>query len=120
MTILVAVSDSADGRFALDAAADEARRFETDLVALNLTPRRLEPAGLPRDIALLVVEGAGDAGDHADVVLDYLQRPPEEDRLLIGVRRRTPVGKAVFGSTRQRLLLDSPVPVLAVRPPATD
>lgn len=117
MSILVAVTDSVEGRFALTAAADEARHFATDLVVLNLTPDRLMPDTLPRDVALLVVEGAGQADDHADTVLDYVREHPSVDRLVIGVKRRSPVGKAVFGSTSQRLLLDSPVPVLAVRPP---
>ena len=36
-------------------------------------------------------------------------------RLVIGIKRRTPVGKAVLGSVSQRLLLDSPVPVVAVK-----
>ena len=36
-------------------------------------------------------------------------------RLVIGIKRRTPVGKAILGSVSQRLLLNSPVPVLAVK-----
>ena len=36
-------------------------------------------------------------------------------RLVIGIKRRTPVGKALLGSVSQRLLLEAPVPILAVK-----
>ena len=50
------------------------------------------------------------------MVLGYLQANPGISRLVIGIKRRTPVGKVVFGSISQRLLLEAPVPVLAVKP----
>ena len=37
------------------------------------------------------------------------------DLLVIGARRRSPVGKAFLGSVTQEVLLDSAVPVLVVK-----
>jgi nucleotide-binding universal stress UspA family protein len=116
MTVLVAVPESPEGQFALAAAAKEAKEADTDLIVMNLGLRRLDEATLPKDVELTVVERSGNHHDPADSVLAYLTEHPDVSRLVIGMKRRTPVGKAVFGSVSQRLLLESPVPVLAVKP----
>ena len=116
MSILVAVPESPEGRFALSAAAEEAKTLATDLIVMNLGLRRLDQAALPTEVDVTVVERSGPHHEPADVVLSYLSEHPAISRLVIGIKHRTPVGKAVFGSVSQRLLLEAPVPVLAVKP----
>jgi hypothetical protein len=49
------------------------------------------------------VERSGPHHDPADVVLEYVKEHPEITRLVIGIKRRTPVGKAVFPACQGEL-----------------
>lgn len=116
MSVLVAVADSREGRQALTAAVTEARQLATDLVVVNLALGTLDTGPIPADVAHEVVERLGrDDADPVEAVLDAIEARPGVTRLVIGLRKRSPIGKAVLGSTSQRLLLESPVPVLAVK-----
>lgn len=67
---------------------------------------RLGDAGIPvetRETYSPVAEGIIDLA--ADI---------DADLVVVGARRRTPIGKAVFGSVTQSVVLDSPVPVTVV------
>ncbi|QVJ02263.1 universal stress protein [Nocardiopsis eucommiae] len=52
--------------------------------------------------------------DAAAALLD-LTEDVEANLLVIGVRRRSAVGKLLMGSTAQRLILEARCPVLAVK-----
>jgi len=116
MSVLVAVPEGREGPQALTAGATEARLLDTDLVVLNLTLHAIDISGLPEDLKVTLLERSGpEDRDPAESVLDEIEHRPEVQRLVIGMKRRSPVSKALLGSVAQRLLLESPVPVLAVK-----
>jgi nucleotide-binding universal stress UspA family protein len=112
MSIVVAVPDSAEGLRALTVAVAEAELLGTDLVVVNLGLRPLD-TGAYGDLTVLNRSGRSDQ-NQAEVVLGAITEQ-RATRLVIGMKRRTPVGKALIGSVSQQLLLRSPVPVLAVK-----
>ena len=116
MSVCVAVTDSAEGLAALEAAVQEAVRLAVPLVAVNLTGSDLDTAALPPELEYeVVVPSSPSALDEVEQVLQVIENRPEVKRLVVGVRKRSPVGKAVLGSIAQRLILEATVPVLSVR-----
>ncbi|WP_032377224.1 universal stress protein [Rhodococcoides fascians] len=117
MALLVAVTDNEEGRHALRVAADEASTMRTELIVVNLTLGGLDVSELDAGLAVQVIDRAGRADrDPATAVLDEIDAHPEVTRLVIGIKKRSRVGKALLGSITQRLLMMSPVPVLSVQP----
>ncbi len=129
MSIVVGYLATVEGRAALTAATGEAVRREEPLVvvvsergdetdeqkaelatALDEVRSSLESRGVPHDVR--VIAGGRD-------VAEALIATAEETGatlIVIGLRRRSPVGKLILGANAQRILLDSPCPVLAVKP----
>lgn len=66
---------------------------------------------------LHLVAGGIEVRDVADAILAKVAeiRP---DILVIGARRRSPVGKAFLGSVTQSVILEAEIPVLVVKSPA--
>ncbi|WP_266075095.1 universal stress protein [Haladaptatus caseinilyticus] len=56
----------------------------------------------------------GAIGDHAQTIVK-LAKDVNADSVFVGGRKRSPTGKAVFGSTAQEVMLSSPCPVTFVR-----
>ena len=120
MTIVVAYADTPPGHAAVAAAVAESAR-ERESVVLVPAVRGESLPDLDQvvtawpELAGRVEVDHGDVGDPSDNVVQVAQR--RDARLVVlGLRARTPVGKLVFGSTAQRILLDATCPVLAVKP----
>jgi nucleotide-binding universal stress UspA family protein len=84
----------------------KSQQAEDDMVAVRA---RLDDAGLDYEIRQLV-RGFEPAED-----LISIAEANEAELLVIGLRRRSPVGKLILGSNAQRVLLDAHCPVLAVK-----
>ena len=116
MSICVAVTDSQEGQAALEAAVQEAVRLNAPLVAVNLTGSDLDTSAFAPDQPYeVVVPSSPSSLDEVEQVLQVIENRPEIARLVVGVRKRSPVGKAVLGSIPQRLILEATVPVLSVK-----
>ena len=129
MTVLVGYVPTPEGEAAFTAALEEARRRREPLVLLN-SPRG--GAAVSNDVAAdgavqemtgraqvdgvaLEVRQAPHAGEIADEVLRVAQET-DASVIVIGLRKRSAVGKLLMGSVAQRVLLDADRPVLAVKP----
>ena len=115
--IVVGYSAQAEGRAALQRAVSEATLRGTSLLVVHTAPdaelseleEQLAAAGVPHE-----VRAARDSLDPADEVLKAAESTNAEF-IVIGLRRRSPVGKLLLGSNAQRVLLDAGCPVLAVK-----
>ncbi|KQX66461.1 universal stress protein [Angustibacter sp. Root456] len=102
-TRLVVINSNRGGK---DLASDDAARYEAELATVQ---RELSDAGVDHEVRQLV-RGLEPAEDLIAVAEEI-----GADFIVIGLRRRTPVGKLILGSNAQRILLDAPCPVLAVK-----
>lgn len=100
---LVVVSSSRGGR---ELDATEAARFEGALAEVRAD---LDAAGIAHEVRAMV-RGGEPAEDLIDVAEEV-----DASFIVIGLRRRTPIGKLILGSNAQRILLESSCPVVAVK-----
>ena len=131
MGIVVGYLATPEGRTALEAAAVEAQARKERLVvvvsdrgddgdaardelesALDGVRRDLDARDIPHEVRLLT--------RGRDVAEDLIGTAEElgASLIVIGLRRRSPVGKLILGANAQRILLDAPCPVMAVKPAA--
>lgn len=131
MSIVVGFLPTPEGRAALDAARREAASRDARLIIVNVAfPRhglhhqeqedannaalaQLETELHSTQIPYKLIHPVGDY-DPAEEILQAAAGGDVE-LIVLGLRRRTPVGKMLLGSTAQRVLLQADCPVLAVK-----
>ena len=131
MPVAVANSESAQGQAALRLAAAQARRQHTDLLSIRVVDDgETWPDEAARRTAEARVDATLAAADLGEVPRQLLWAAADPDRaatlvdcavrygadlLVIGARRRSPLGSFLLGSTVQRVVLDAPMPVFVVK-----
>lgn len=132
MAIVVGFIDNPEGRRALELAIEETARRQSRLIvvhsmrggsktkqeeiiayedALGGLASELKEKGIEHEIHEYV-RGQTPAEDLVAAVEQY-----DAELLVIGYKKRTATGKALLGSHAQDVLMNSPVPVLAVMAP---
>jgi nucleotide-binding universal stress UspA family protein len=140
MPVVAPFLSTPEGKAALARAVDEARRRGTTLhlVAFVASPEKAgvaeayasERASLDASMSHeaarieasgLACEGHSPVGFHrlAAAVMDVAKTVSAE-MIVIGIRRRSRVGKLVMGSDAQDILLNADCEVLTVKVPASD
>jgi nucleotide-binding universal stress UspA family protein len=128
MTILVAYVPRPEGLAALDKGIEIAKRRNERLVVVNASPggpkedpsmadvmdverieKRLSEPGLDAQFKQFV------RGKNAVEEIEAMCETLPASLLIIGLRKRSPVGKLILGSVAQELLLSVSCPVLAVK-----
>ena len=123
MSVAVGYVASQEGRAALSAAIGEAALRKTALQIMGPVAGEAS-AEAESDIrhAIATAAAAGvraslrpnEGTDAADFMIDASYEEDVE-LIVIGVRRRSPVGKLFLGSTAQRVILEAGCPVTAVK-----
>lgn len=127
MTILVAYAPRPEGQTALLKGIEIAKRRNEHLMVVNATPGSGDDASMANvqdveRIEKLLAEPGLSAefkqfgrGKSTVEEIEALVESLPVSLLIIGLRKRSPVGKLILGSVAQELLLSVPCPVLAVK-----
>jgi nucleotide-binding universal stress UspA family protein len=129
-TIVVGYVPKPEGRAAINRAAAEAKLRGSKMIVVNSAKdgREFDTAeSVKLEEAMsairteLEAQGVGfemrQLVRGMDVAEDLIAVAEETgaEMIVIGLRRRSPVGKLILGSNAQTILLDAPCPVLAVK-----
>ncbi|MGO2035736.1 MAG: universal stress protein [Brevibacterium sp.] len=128
MTIVIGYVNTPAGHAALDSGIDQAKKDGHDLVVVNASrsASRSDSYRLGEGELKSVKDYLGRSGVEYRVLTPGSEYDPAEQLLdaaaevgaeliVLGTRKRTPVGKFLLGSTIQRVILDAECPVLCVK-----
>ena len=128
MTILVAYVPRPEGQAALEKGIELAKERNEFLIVVNATPggtgedpSRADAQDVERIEQLLSASGVTFEfkqfvrGKNAVEELDDLVAAQDASMLVIGLRKRTAVGKLIMGSMAQEILMSISCPILAVK-----
>jgi len=128
VTILVAYVPRPEGQAALDKGIEIAGRRKEALVVVNTSrggsgedPSMADVQDVERVEKLLMASGIDATfkqfvrGKSAIEEIEEMVDSLRVSLVVIGLRKRTPVGKLFLGSVAQDILLNVPCPVLAVK-----
>jgi nucleotide-binding universal stress UspA family protein len=130
MTIIVAFAPRPEGRAALEKGIEIAGRRKEHLLVVNAisggnqddpsradtieveaVEKRLAASGISAEFKQFV------RGKNAVTEIQELAESPEVSLVIVGLRKRNPLGKLILGSVSRDILLSVPCPVLAVKAP---
>jgi nucleotide-binding universal stress UspA family protein len=115
--IVVGYSAKPEGRAALQRALSEAKLRGAALMVVDTSPD-VETDDLAAELGAsgvsYEIRTPADVHDSAEELI-RIAETTAADFIVIGLRRRSPVGKLLLGSNAQRVLLDAACPVLAVK-----
>jgi len=122
-TVVVGYVPKPEGDAALARAIEEAKLRDADLVVVNSHRSRTDEGEPDLGEARAVLDASGISYEVRQLVRGFeaaedlisVAESHDAELLVIGLRRRTPVGKLILGSNAQRVLLDAHCPVLAVK-----
>lgn len=127
MTILVGYTPTEAGEAVVRFAIEQARAFGEDVLLFQSGEAGEGAAGALSESEAHVKQLLDEAGiNHSTKAVHNLHAPADNileevvtgdgiSMVVIGSRKRTAIGKLLLGSNAQRIILESPVPVVSVK-----
>ena len=123
MKIMVCCDDSSDNSALIEKARERAQASSAEIYLVCVSTNRASSVfteqifsldvGSPVRSDVIPCEMPGGTAIGESLV-EYAERNGI-DEIVIGIQKRSKVGKLVFGSTAQYVILEAPCPVLAVK-----
>lgn len=130
MKILLGYDGSGPAHAALNLAIEHAKVFGAEVVAVNslfggneTTAEEVENARVDLEKAKATLEKAGvscethlliKGSSPGEDIVSFAEQE-RVDEIIIGIKRKSKVGKLIFGSTAQYVIIKAPCPVMTVK-----